>query len=316
MNKTLQQIANTIVANLANTESIGLFDGKLGIALFLCRYSRYSGHSIYEDIASGLLDDVFKQLKPTLSPSAIDGIASVGYGLSILLKEHFLESEPDDDVLRDIDETLLNNVRAAFQQERHFPVPLYSSGLYLLSRIPYTDKRTEKAWTSQIVENAISFVIQVRREQYTPKLSLLVSMLFVFLRLFDTTVSDKENINQLLRDILDLSAQAIQINNYRELDVFLLKQIMGNLTTELKTEKQDVIRLIGRTDISLDCSPIEFWYDNLWWGILYNVPVIGNISGDTTEEYIATRMRESYFDETTVNGKLSAVGLWLMSTAG
>lgn len=43
MNKILQQIANTIVANLANTESIGLFDGKLGIALFLCRYSRYSG---------------------------------------------------------------------------------------------------------------------------------------------------------------------------------------------------------------------------------------------------------------------------------
>ena len=47
MNETLQKIANTIVVNLANTEPIGLFDGKIGVCFFLYRYARYSGNGIY-----------------------------------------------------------------------------------------------------------------------------------------------------------------------------------------------------------------------------------------------------------------------------
>lgn len=74
MDKILQQIANTIVANLKNTESIGLFNGKIGIALFLYKYAHYSGSTVYEEIASELLDDVFNQLKPNISPSIVDWI--------------------------------------------------------------------------------------------------------------------------------------------------------------------------------------------------------------------------------------------------
>lgn len=314
MNKILQQIANTIVANLANTESIGLFDGKLGIALFLCRYSRYSGNSVYEDIASELLDDVFKQLKPTMSPSAIDGMASIGYGLSILLKEHFLESDPDDDVLQDIDDALLNHVKAPFLQEIHFPVPLYSSGLYLLSRIPYPDKGIERKWIDQVIENAIGYITQgVEKAQFVPRLSLLNSMLFVFQRLMNTITTDKVNIEQLLKDILDLSAQAIQNNNYQELDILLLKQGISNLPAKLKQGKHDTIKVIMQIDVPLNCDSKDFWYDNLWWSILYDAPIIEDVSLENIVDYIDNRIRESYFDEMTVNGKLSAAGLWIMS---
>lgn len=313
MNKILQQIANTIVANLANTESIGLFDGKLGIALFLCRYSRYSGCSIYEDIASDLIDDVFKQLKPNMSPSAIDGMASIGYGLSILLKERFLESDPDDDVLQDIDNALLTNVKVPFMQELHFPVPLYSSGLYLLSRLPHSDKEIEQKWIDQVVENAIGYITQgVKKGQSVPKLSLLNSMLFVFKRLMDTGTTDKRNIVQLLGDLLELSAQAIQ-NSNKELDVLLLKQSITTLPTNLKQEKQDVIKAIEQIDVPLNCDPKDFWYDNLWWSILYDVPVVEGFSFDTIIDYIDNRIQDSYYDEMIVNNKLSAVGLWMMS---
>ena len=46
MDKILQQIANTIVANLKNTELIGLFNGKIGIALFLYKYAHNSGSTV------------------------------------------------------------------------------------------------------------------------------------------------------------------------------------------------------------------------------------------------------------------------------
>ena len=99
MDKILQQIANTIVANLKNTESIGLFNGKIGIALFLYKYAHYSGSTVYEEIASELLDDVFNQLKPNISPSIVDGLGGIGHGLSVLLGEHFVESDPEDNCL-------------------------------------------------------------------------------------------------------------------------------------------------------------------------------------------------------------------------
>lgn len=314
MNKILQQIANTIVVNLANTESVGLFNGKLGIALFLCRYSRYSGSSIYEDIASDLLDDIFKQLTPNMSPSAIDGMASIGYGLSLLLKEHFLESDPDEDVLQDIDNALLHNVKAPFFQEIHFPVPLYSSGLYLLSRLPYPDKEIEQKWIEQVVENAIGYITQgVKKGQSMPKLSLLNSMLFVFQRLMDAITTDKRNIEQLLSDLLDLSVQVIGNKNYQELDILLLKQSLNYLPASLKQEKQDAIREIERIEVLLNCDRKDFWYDNLWWSLLYDVAIIEDISLDTILDYIDNRIRDSYYEEMIVNSKLSAVGLWIMS---
>lgn len=313
MDKILRQIANTIVANLANTVPIGLFDGKLGLALFLYKYSRYSASQNYEDIASDLLDDMFEGLKLNMSPSAIDGIASIGYGLTILLKECFLESDPDEDVLRDVDEVLLNRVKPSLMQEVRFPIPLYSSGIYLLSRLPYSDKEVEKRWTDQVVENAIDFVHQgVKRGKVVPKLSLLNSMLYVFKQMRETNPMYSERLEQLLAELLDMSAQAIRSKDYQELDVLLLKQNIRTLPFRLKEKKHDVIGQIEQMGGVPEGDRLDFWYDTLWWSILYGVPVVEGVTPEAVKDYIDRKIQESYFDEMTVNSKLAAAGLWML----
>lgn len=312
--KILRLIANTIVANLANTESIGLFDGKMGLCLFLYKYARLSGSGIYEDIASDLLDDIFAKLKPRMSPSTMDGLAGMGYGLAMLLREGLIESDPDENVLQDIDEALLRNIKQPFMQEISFPVPLYSSGIYLLCRHPYPDKETEKTWTSLVIKNAIDFFTQgVSQGRYEPKLSLLNSMLFVARHLLERMPTDKENIEQWIKDVLDLSVQAIQNKNYQEIDWLLLQQNITLLPDGLKTEKKFVITQIEQADCFPDGDALDFWYDNLWWSILYDMPILKDITPEKMQSYLTHRIQESYFDDLTVNSKLSAVGLWLMA---
>ena len=68
----LMRIANTIMANYDNTEKTGLFDGKMGLCLFFYNCSKYTGCEYYAKTASVLLDEVFKGLNPSMSPSVTD----------------------------------------------------------------------------------------------------------------------------------------------------------------------------------------------------------------------------------------------------
>ena len=58
---------------------------------------------------------------------------------------------------------------------------------------------------------------------------------------------------------------------------------------------------------------LDIWYDNLWWSILYDVPVVEELSLSDIEPYMDKKIQDSFYDEMTVNNKLSAVGLWIMN---
>lgn len=314
MDKTLQQIANTIVANLKNTEPIGLFNGKAGICLFLYRYARYSGSTVYEEIASELLEDVFKHLKPNMSPSIIDGLAGIGYVLSILLKEHLVESDPEDNVLNDIDKILFNDARSSFMKELHFPIPLYSSGMYLLSRLEYDKTTVEQDWITNIISQA-SFALSdcIKQERYGMfKLSFLNSILYVFSKLSAILELEADTLKLLLRDILYLSHQAINQGYCREIDMLLFQTIISQLPQTLDTEREQSHKSVKRLAISIPQNTIDLWYANLWWSVIYDTTIGERNFSDDVECYIDQKVEESYFDESIVNSNLAAVGLWLM----
>lgn len=313
MDKTLQQIANTIVANLKNTEPIGLFNGKAGICLFLYRYARYSGSAVYEEIASELLEDVFKHLKPNMSPSIIDGLAGIGYVLSVLLKEHLVESDPEDNVLNDIDKILFNDARYSFMKELHFPIPLYSSGIYLLSRLEYDKTTVEQEWITNVISQA-SFALSdcIKQERYGMfKLSFLNSILYVFSKLL--AILEADTLKLLLRDILYLSHQAIRQGYYRKIDIQLFQTIISQLPQTLDTELVQSRKSIKSLPISIPQNTIDFWYENVWWSVIYDTAIMEENFSDDVECYIDKKVEESYFDESTVNSNLAAVGLWLMN---
>ncbi|MDD3038230.1 hypothetical protein [Bacteroides sp.] len=312
MNKIIQRIANTIVANLANTEAIGLFNGKIGVCLFLYKYSQYSGCKIYENIASELLDDILSQLRPELSPSALDGVAGVGYALTVLLREGFLESSPDDDVFHYIDEALLSDVRTSLMKELHAPVSLCSSGIYLLSRISFRLDEVENVWITGVIENTRLIIRTSIQNKDSLKLSLLNSMLYVFCGLYNKLEINKIGIEKILRDLLNISEQTLSEHKYQDIDIILFKQNLMRLPLLFEREGMQLLKSVESLVSFSDMDSMNFWYDNLWWDILYDLSVFENISLVNLETYINEKIQEAFYDDMIVNSKLSAIGLWLM----
>lgn len=312
MSRIIQQIANTIVANLANTESIGLFNGKMGVSLFLYKYARYSGSKIYENIASDLLDDVLGQLKPELSPSASDGIASIGCALTILLQEGFLESSPDDNVFHYIDEALFNDLKRSFMKELYAPVPLCSSGIYLLSRILFHLDEVENAWVAGVIENTQSIVKASLQKRNSLKPSFLNSLLYVFCGFHNRLDINKIGIEKTLKDILSLSEQTLCEYKCQDIDIILFKHNIMKISPLFEKEGTQLLKRVECLECSQDVNSMNIWYDNLWWDILYNLSIFDTMPLVNIETYITKKIEEAFYDDMIVNSKLSAIGLWLM----
>ena len=296
MDKILRQIANTIVANLKNTEPIGLFNGKIGIALFLYKYAHYSGSTVYEEIASELINDVFNLVKSDMSPSIIDGMGGIGYGLSMLLGEHLVESDPEENVLDDIDKMLLCDVRSSLMKELQNPYPLYSSGLYLLSRLYYDEATVDQAWITNVIVQ-VNHVLSdcIKQKKYGMlKLSHLGSMLYVLFELSKMKKVEVETLESLIKDILYLSHQAVLQGDYREIDIVLFGKMLSQLPPIWEMDCYEQLRKsVERLSLTE--------YD-----------MVDDIPLNKIEGYIDEKVAEAYFDESIVNNHLAAVGLCLM----
>ena len=53
-----ERIVNHLVMASSLTPDIGLYHGKMGIVIALCRYARFAQKPIYDDFAGELLDEV------------------------------------------------------------------------------------------------------------------------------------------------------------------------------------------------------------------------------------------------------------------
>ena len=312
MNQLLLKIANTLVANLANTESPGLFDGKMGVSLFLYRYARHSGYKEYENIASDLLDEVFRQLSPGLSPSPLNGTSGIGWGISTLLKEKFLEASPEDAVFSYVDEALLRNVRNPLAKELSFPISVFSPGVYLLARMSWQKDNVENAWIAGIMDNARSILANAPQKKKILKLSLLTSMLYTFNGLYKYMEINKGGIKKIIDEVLALCIQAIDDRNYQDIDILLLKQLLKEIPSGWEESVQQIQEKLIRVKCFEGVGTLDVWYDNAWWGILYHVPIVADLSVEEVRPYLEHKMRNSYYDASTVNGKLSSAGIWLM----
>ena len=305
----LMRMANTIVANLDNTESAGLFHGKAGLCFFLYRYAAFSDHEIYTETASILLDDILRMLNPSMTSGVADGLAGIGCALCDLLKEGLVEG--DADVLHDLDDILLHSTRDRFRQEMATPVPMLSSGLYLLRRMELQKDSVESLWVGNVVED-IRFVTTASRRDYRPKLSLLHSMLHVLRRLYEMTDTDMDILHALAGEVLELTGKAVTEERFRQVDLALFRTELERLPDTLQSVKDKIMILPEMCEADRNAIPPESWYDNLWGYLLYGVSPVPDVTEKGLTAFVNRKMVDAFFDDTTVNSKLAAVGLWMM----
>jgi len=147
----LRKIANTIVANLNNIPSDGLFYGKTGVSMFLFAYSRLAGIKQYGMFAGRLLDDVLMSDKSGMTSGIADGYAGIGVGLVWLLKHGFIEIK-EGNVLKVFDDLLLEKIDESRRLDKLYGQNVFSAGIYWKWRKPLCKEKDTVKWEEKIKE--------------------------------------------------------------------------------------------------------------------------------------------------------------------
>ncbi|WP_053826194.1 lanthionine synthetase LanC family protein [Lascolabacillus massiliensis] len=102
----LIETANHLAINGCFWRNLGLCNGKIGIAIFLFHYSRYSTEDSYKYIAENLIDDVYNEMHDMLTIDLEDGYCGIGWGLQHLYNYKFICGDINQ-ILLEIDEKIM-----------------------------------------------------------------------------------------------------------------------------------------------------------------------------------------------------------------
>lgn len=106
INELQWRIIRHLLINAGHLPNISLYQGKLGISIAFYHLYASTKDEVFEQFAEDLLDDVCNSLHKDL-PLAFDtGLCGIGYGITYLLYNGFVEGDPDD-ILSDIDAQIM-----------------------------------------------------------------------------------------------------------------------------------------------------------------------------------------------------------------
>lgn len=310
MDTLIRKIANTIVANLQNTSTLGLFNGEVGIALFLYQYARFSKQNLYEEVADELVEDVYAKINKGMGSDLKNGFSGIGLGIKYLIDEKLLEGEIDE-ILSEIDETLLENAAKVFRNELAMPNPVFSTGIYLHARLSghsVTDR--DKRWMSLCYEAGISLVEEKMADtQWKPQLSLLNSMLFAYVTFYNGEIGEPEKTSSFFNVLLTLSAKAVEANCFENNDLYLFLQVYSRLPDCMKAQYQPLEEQINGIAQTITWD-MELWNNLLWWTFIYGCS--SPVPEESIELYTEQLLDNYPFELGNINGQLASLGLFLM----
>ena len=132
----LQRIANVLLLDASFIDNLGLFNGKMGIAIFFYNYARCTGNKIFEDYAGELIDEIYEEINLNTPVNFANGLTGIGWGIVYLAKSKFLEADTDE-ILEDIDKKVYQKIQIEFDYNE-----LQGFLLYQLARFKDKNNRT------------------------------------------------------------------------------------------------------------------------------------------------------------------------------
>ncbi len=109
ISSVLSRVAHVLLVNGGFVQSPGLLRGKMGIALFLFHYGRFSGREAFAAAASELMEDILSQTDQGSPVDYAEGLAGFGTAVEYLIREQFIEPESGS-VLSAVDEKVYHHL--------------------------------------------------------------------------------------------------------------------------------------------------------------------------------------------------------------
>lgn len=109
LSQQLENIISLLVVSGRTCKSIGLFNGKMGMVVFLFHVARQTKNISFADIASELIDEIQDDIHADSPLSYRYGLSGIGVGIEYLAQQHFLTVDTDD-VLEDFDRIFFTQI--------------------------------------------------------------------------------------------------------------------------------------------------------------------------------------------------------------
>lgn len=158
--KKLEEIANYILYNNSKANTIGLYDGKMGVLYFLYKYSEFSKQKTYKHVADLMLDDVLSSIDENYSINLYSGYCGIGVGLIFLIKDAFVMGD-ENIVLEEIDNKI-EEVDVMNIQDINLLYGLGGICLYILLRLyAVENNETKKIFSDSFLNKVYMRVKQI-----------------------------------------------------------------------------------------------------------------------------------------------------------
>jgi len=101
-----QQIIRHLMMYSGQSSDQGLLYGKMGVVILMCRYSRFSGNSLYEDFAGELLDTIYENLNTELPVDFERGLCGIGWSIEYLVQNQFTQGDTRE-ILEEVNQWIM-----------------------------------------------------------------------------------------------------------------------------------------------------------------------------------------------------------------
>lgn len=106
MDATILKITDYLLLKSSHLQDIGLFHGKMGIAISLFAYAHQYKDRLIEEFAWELLQQVYDGVHTDMPIGLENGLCGIGYGATLLYKYNWVDCDLNS-VLADIDEKIM-----------------------------------------------------------------------------------------------------------------------------------------------------------------------------------------------------------------
>lgn len=102
----LNRMIRHLILHSSFLDNIGLYHGKLGVALCLYHYAKHIKDPLYNEIADDLLEQVLSNIPVQMPIDFANGICGIGWGICYLLNNRFVEGNANE-ILKELDMRIL-----------------------------------------------------------------------------------------------------------------------------------------------------------------------------------------------------------------
>ena len=150
--------SNDLIEKGKYTSDIGLWNGKMGIAIFLLHIARIMQNKDYETQACEFVDDVYNYISNQNIPFYFNnGLLGIGCGFEYIIEQKFMDGDSDE-VLREIDQIAKYIINMRPINKLALKDGICGVGFYIYFRLKHKQENDESMSTLFLKEYLIYLI--------------------------------------------------------------------------------------------------------------------------------------------------------------